>query len=93
MQAQPDIDKATQRVEEKLGFYVHLVIYVLVNAILTTLNFINSPDKLWFYWPLMGWGIGVIFHAFRVFSSKSTPKFKQKMIDKELEKIDSEKAE
>ena len=27
----------------------------------------TSPDILWFYWPLFGWGIGMATHAVRVF--------------------------
>ena len=28
----------------------------------------TSPDALWFYWPLLGWGIGVLFHGMKVFN-------------------------
>ena len=28
----------------------------------------TSPNELWFYWPLLGWGIGVLFHGMRVFN-------------------------
>ena len=49
------------------GFYVHLTVYVLVNLSLFLRNIISSPDNLWFYWPLMGWGIAIALHAFSVF--------------------------
>jgi len=48
-------------------FFVHLAVYLGVNTGLTAMNLINNPDKLWFYWPLMGWGIGVVAHAVAVF--------------------------
>jgi hypothetical protein len=28
---------------------------------------IVSPDSLWFIWPLMGWGVGVVIHALSAF--------------------------
>ena len=60
---------AKQRVEALRGFYIHLTVYILVNLLLFTLNMLISPDSLWFYWPLMGWGIAVALHALRVFGS------------------------
>jgi hypothetical protein len=58
--------KAKKRVEAIKGLYIHLTVYVVVNLILFSINMIVSPDSLWFYWPLMGWGIGVVFHALSV---------------------------
>ena len=40
--------------------------YVLINALLLWINITTSPDILWFYWPLLGWGIAVALHALRV---------------------------
>ncbi|MCD4840563.1 MAG: 2TM domain-containing protein [Methanosarcinales archaeon] len=48
--------------EEKRGFRIHLVAYVLVNAILIAVNFIYSPKAIWFFYPLLGWGIGITVH-------------------------------
>ena len=59
--------KAKERVEAIKGFYIHLTVYAVVNLILFSINMIVSPDSLWFFWPLMGWGIGIAFHALSVF--------------------------
>ena len=48
--------------EEKRDFSVHLVVYVLVNAMLIAINFIYSPEDIWFFYPLIGWGIGISMH-------------------------------
>jgi hypothetical protein len=48
--------------DEKKGFSVHLVVYVLVNAMLIAINFIYSPETIWFFYPLLGWGIGISMH-------------------------------
>jgi hypothetical protein len=48
------------------GFFFHFSAYVLVNIILIAVNLIFTPDKLWFYWPLLGWGIGILAHGLAV---------------------------
>ncbi len=58
--------RAKKRVEALRGFYTHLGVYVIVNLFLFLLNMIVSPDTIWFYLPLLGWGIAVAIHAFSV---------------------------
>ena len=69
MNTEDKYQKAKKRVEEIRGFYTHLGVYVLVNSMLLLINITTSPDSLWFYWPLMGWGIAVALHALRVFGT------------------------
>ena len=59
--------KAKERVNELKGFYSHLFLYVLVNVVIFAINYLTSPGAWWFYWPLMGWGIGIMAHAIGVF--------------------------
>ena len=72
--------KAKERVEEIKGFYVHLIVYILVNLLLFTINMITSPDNLWFIWPLMGWGIAIPLHAVRVFAGTLGSDWEEKKI-------------
>jgi hypothetical protein len=58
---------ARQHVQAIKGFYVHLTVYILVNAGLWLINLLTSPAAFWFYWPLLGWGIGLAAHAVAVF--------------------------
>lgn len=60
--------KAKKRVEEIKGFYGNLTAYIVFNLFFLILNLLTSPEELWFYWPLLGWGIGVIFHGMKVFN-------------------------
>lgn len=60
--------KAKKRVDEIRGFYGNLVAYIAVNGFFVVINLVTSPDKIWFYWPMLGWGIGVLFHGLRVFN-------------------------
>ena len=61
--------KAKARVTALRKFYTHLGVYVLVNLSLFLRNILISPDNLWFYWPLLGWGIAVVIHALSVFGA------------------------
>ena len=67
MDEQANYERARRRVQQLRGFYVHLVVYVLVNVFLVGLNLFATPNRLWFYWPLFGWGIGIAIHAAAVF--------------------------
>ena len=77
-------EKAKKRVEEKMGFYSHLAAYLVVNAILLVINLTQSPRDLWFFWPLLGWGIGVFFHGMGVFVWGEGSSLKDRMIEKEM---------
>jgi hypothetical protein len=78
--------KAKKRVEAKIGFYIHLAVYVGVNIVLIIINFITSSQYLWFKWPLIGWGIGVFFHGLAVFALTEGSSIKERMIQKEMQK-------
>ena len=60
--------KAKKRVDEIKGFYGNLISYVAVNLGLLVLNLVTSPEYLWFFWPLLGWGLGVLIHGMKVFN-------------------------
>jgi hypothetical protein len=81
-------ERARRRVEALRGFYIHLGVYVLVNSGLVILNLVTSPDQLWFYWPLLGWGIGLAAHAFTVFGSERWfgPEWEERKIQELLDK-------
>ena len=55
--------QAKGRVSALRRFYVHLAVYIGVNLILFLINIIVSPNTLWFFWPLLGWGIAIALHA------------------------------
>ena len=67
LNADPRYEEARKQMLEIKGFYSHLASYLLVNAFLITLNLLTSPNQLWFYWPLLGWGFGLAAHGISVF--------------------------
>jgi hypothetical protein len=80
--------RAEKRVEDKLGFYKSLAVYLGVNLVLFLINLFTSPGEWWFYWVLLFWGIGVFFHFLRVFVTGGmlAERVKERMIREELEK-------
>ena len=73
--------KARERVTALRGFYGHLSAYVVVNLGLFLINITMSPERLWFIWPLMGWGIAVALNAVRVLGREFGSNWEQKKID------------
>jgi 2TM domain len=55
-------EEAVAAEEAKTGFEIHVVVYVLVNALLLIINLLNRDGGLWFFYPLIGWGIGLTIH-------------------------------
>ncbi len=53
-------------------FILHLVIYLMVNGFLAVINLIFSPEVLWFIFPMVGWGIGIVLHFIFSFFWTST---------------------
>ncbi len=49
----------------RVAVTIHLGVYLLVNAILIAVD-LRDGDGYWFYWPLLGWGAGVAYHAWAV---------------------------
>jgi Putative regulator of cell autolysis len=60
-------EKAAKRVEELKGFYGNLISYCVFIPFLFFINWRTSPDYYWAFWPMFGWGIGVVAHGLQVF--------------------------
>ncbi len=57
-----------KQVQEIKAFYGNLVSYVTVILFLLFINLKYTPDHLWFFWPMLGWGIGLLFHGMKAFN-------------------------
>ncbi|WP_027387260.1 2TM domain-containing protein [Chryseobacterium gregarium] len=60
-------ERAARRVKELKGFYGNLTSYCMVIPFLIVLNLMTSKEYLWFFWPMLGWGIGIAAHAINTF--------------------------
>lgn len=63
--------RAKKRVEELKGFYSNLLSYCLVIPFLIFINY-KTTSFQWFWFPMLGWGMGLCFHAFAVFGYGKT---------------------
>ncbi|MCD2259845.1 2TM domain-containing protein [Psychroserpens luteolus] len=59
--------RARKRVEELKEFYYSLLSYCIVIPFLAFINYYTSWHYQWFWWPMLGWGIGLGFHAYKVY--------------------------
>ncbi|RDY62018.1 hypothetical protein DX873_03150 [Flagellimonas nanhaiensis] len=95
MEFEPDkLERAKKRVEELKGFYIHMAVYVVVNVFILV-NIYLRTDYFW-QWPhfvtLFGWGLGLGFHAAKVFGFN--PMFGRKWEERQIQKyIDKDKEE
>lgn len=63
--------RAKKRVEELKGFYANVISYCCVIPCLIFVNLTYSPGFQWFWFSALGWGFGVVMHAFKVFGYSS----------------------
>lgn len=72
-QMTPEEQKAYLRARKKVGemreFYGHLATYVVVISGLILLNLLTSSFP-WVLFAMLGWGIGLFFHAMEVFGDR-----------------------
>ncbi|MFZ2652395.1 MAG: helix-turn-helix domain-containing protein [Burkholderiaceae bacterium] len=59
--------EAFKYVRKLRGFYTHLFQYIVVTLVLLAVNLIVTPHRMWAFWVMGGWGLGVLMHASRVF--------------------------
>lgn len=85
MEEQDLLRIARRRAKAKIGFLIHLTVFVLVNATLFFINQRTSPGVSWFAFPLGGWAIGLAIHGFVVFLSGSG--LKERMVEAEVRKL------
>jgi len=59
--------RARKHVEEVKEFYYSLISYIIIIPFLAFINYWTSWHYQWFWWPMLGWGIGLLFHAYKVY--------------------------
>ena len=87
-------EKAQKKVKAKKGFYTHLGIYIAIGLFFFGVNMMTIFDgdpELWFMYPLLPWGAGLLIHYFGVFGlpwiGNMDDEWEEKEIEKELRKI------
>jgi two-component system LytT family sensor kinase len=77
-------ERAQKRVKDLKSFYGNLTSYCIIIPFLIIINLMTSPEEIWFYYPMLGWGIGIVAHGMSVFAVGK--KWEEKKIKQILEK-------
>ena len=51
-----------RQVRARLDFYSHARLYLFASFLLVAID-VATPGSWWFFWPVVGWGIGVLVHS------------------------------
>lgn len=92
---QSDYAKARKRVKAKKEFYQNFTTYLVMSVFFVILNTLTSPEHWWAQWPILGWGLGVVFHYFDTFGypgAKNSAAWEERAIEAELERMKSTEA-
>ena len=76
---------AIVQLRKKREFWQHATAYVVVNLALNLIWFLTTPGG--FYWPmfpLLGWGIGIVFHALDAYSPAMPT---ERKIEREMKRL------
>jgi len=83
-QDQPLRERALLRLKKKREFGAHLLSYVLVNGFLVVIwATVAEGGFFWPMFPIVGWGIGIIFHGWDVYAGEPS----EADITKEMERL------
>jgi hypothetical protein len=64
-------EQALRSLEKRRDFHTHLFVYFTINALLWAIWAITGTHSggpfPWPVWPMLGWGVGVVFNAWDVY--------------------------
>ncbi|MBN8504093.1 MAG: 2TM domain-containing protein [Burkholderiales bacterium] len=76
--------QAKKRVEMKLGFLTHLLVFVCVNGGLFVLGGLHGDFRGLHRLPLWGWGLGLAIHGLVTLLSLQGTDLRERMLQAEL---------
>jgi hypothetical protein len=79
---------ARRRVALKTGFFIHALVFTLVNLGLLTLHAVSGGER-GLHVPLWGWAFGLAVHGTVVFTRLQTQGLRDRMIAREVERLRS----
>jgi hypothetical protein len=77
-------ERAIEHLKKKSEFKAHLLAYVLVNAFLVAVWAATGAGFFWPMFPILGWGIGIAFHAWDVYRGEE---FSEDRVQREIERM------
>lgn len=78
---------AHKRAGAKLGWYVHAVVYALVNLLLFAISEYGFGSRSWSVFPLLGWGVGLALHGISAFMLGAGNGLHERLVAKERDNL------
>ena len=72
---------ARRRVRAKMGWYIHALVFVCVNAGLALIAWRSGRE--WFVYPLAGWGLGLAIHGLAVWLLAPGADWRERLVERE----------
>ena len=82
---------ARRRAKAKLGWYSHATVYLAVNLGLIALSVANG--QRWAIFPLLGWGLGLLFHGIAVWLLQPGGSLLERLVQRERARLAGTKAD
>lgn len=76
---------ARKRAAAKLGWYIHALVFIAVNAGLAALSAFHG--HYWAIFPALGWGIGLAIHGAAVFLALPGGGLHQRLLLQERQRL------
>ena len=78
---------AKQRAKAVQALYIHILVYLVINAGLFVINLLTRGDggSWWFYWPLAIWAIALLIHAVVTYVPVFSPDWAERRAARMLE--------
>ena len=84
---------ARRRAGAKLGWFVHALVFTLVNLAIFAMSRYGFGDRPWSVFPLLGWGLGLALHGVSVFVLGAGSGIRERMVQRERERLQRERGE
>jgi hypothetical protein len=86
-----EIDQlARRRAGAKMGWYIHAIVYVLVNTLIFAMSRYAFGQRPWSVFPLLGWGVGLVLHGVSVFLIGAGSPWRERLVQRERERLQRE---
>lgn len=76
---------ARRRAGARMGWYVHALVFLAVNAVLVTLSL--SSGRHWAIYPALGWGLGLLIHGLVVWLVLGGGGLQQRLLAQERDRL------
>lgn len=78
---------ARRRARARMGFLIHLAVYVTVNLMLIGIDLMTPSPVRWAHYSLMGWGLGLVIHGLVVHLLPQGQALHQRLVDREWHRL------